>query len=80
VRTLTVRQVSNILHVHRNTVTNYLAKGLLQGHDPNGDKKSRVTVESLEKYLREFLLEGFDEQLFKNIVEENNRAEKKNPL
>ncbi len=44
---------------------------------PTVIKKPRITVESLEKYLREFLLEGFDEQLFKNIVEENNRARRK---
>ena len=78
-RTLTVREVSNILHVHPNTVTNYLAKGrLLKGHDPNRDKKSLgVTVESLEKYLREFLLESFDEKLFESSVEGSNRAKKK---
>jgi hypothetical protein len=82
VRTLTVRQVSNILHVHPNTVINYLRKGrLLKGSVSNGDKKSLgITVESLEKYLREFLLESFDEKLFESSVQGSNRAKKQTPL
>ena len=67
---LTIYQVSIIIQVHPNTVRNYVTEGKLKGHNPNGNFKGlRITVESVKKFLQNFLLEDFNEQLFEKEID-----------
>jgi len=74
-----VRHVAELLDCHVNTVMTYIAEGKLEGHNPNGPgvKGLRVTVESLKKYERKYLLKKLDLAKFKKEIEDITKEPKK---
>lgn len=76
-----MRHVADVLDCHVNTVLRYLEEGKLKGHNPNGPgvKGLRITVESLEKFikkysLKEFNKDEFDKELMKLSTKKKKRS------